>query len=262
MYIIFDIGGTKTRIAFAENTEGFEEPAVFETPKNYEEILKSFVESAKKLAAGREVKKIVGGMSRSVAGLTEEKFKSDLEKEFTKEAGCQIIIENDAAMAGLGEANFGAGRDFPIIAYITVSTGVGGARIVNGKIDEKAIGFEPGKQIIDIENGKSWEDLVSGRGILANTGENPKNITDPNFWGRLADILAVGLHNIIVEWSPDCLVVGGGMIIKDPHISLEKTEAKLKEILKVLPVPPIKIAELGDFGGLWGALSFLKKLSI
>lgn len=255
MYIIFDIGATKTRITFAENGESFEEPTIFETAKNFEESFKLFKETAKNLADSREIKKIIGGMSRMVLQEDCEKFKKDLEKEF----GCEVIVENDSAMAGLGEANFGAGKNCPIVAYLTVSTGVGGTRIVNGKIDERAIGFEPGKQIMDIETEKNLEDMISGGGILKNTGQDPKNITDQNFWDKLADILAIGLHNIIVEWSPDCVVVGGGMIIKENGIPLEKAEKRLKEILKIFPVvPPIKKAELGDFSGLWGALAYLK----
>lgn len=255
MYIIFDIGGTKMRVAYSENGDFFDEPKVVGTPKNYEEGRDVFIKLAKECANGREIKKIMGGMSRMIWEGNYERFKKDLEKEF----GCAVLVENDAALAGLGEANFGAGRGFPIVAYITVSTGVGGARIVNGKIDEKSIGFEPGKQIIDIENGKSFEDLVSGRGILASTGEDPRDIDDQKFWDHLAEVLAVGLHNIIVEWSPDCVIVGGGMITKNPHIPLEKTEQKIKEILKIFPqMPAIKVAELDDLGGLWGALSFLK----
>jgi glucokinase len=55
---------------------------------------------------------------------------------------------------GLGEAVFGAGKGREIVVYMTISTGVGGARIVGGKIDASAMGFEPGHQIIDACGGK------------------------------------------------------------------------------------------------------------
>jgi len=145
--VLFDIGATKIRMAYSLDGEIFETPKVFETPKGYEEILKTFISTAKELAGGREIKVIVGGMSRSIPGLIEEKFRDDLVETF----GVTVFIENDAAIVGLGEATWGAGRGSEIVAYITVSTGVGGAKIVNGKIDEYAVGFEPGKQIIDID---------------------------------------------------------------------------------------------------------------
>jgi glucokinase len=255
--ILFDIGATKIRMAYSVDGEIFEEPKVFETPKDYEEGLKLFIETATELAKGREIKKIAGGMSRSVPGWPNdyEKFKEDLGEKF----GSEIFIENDAAIVGLGEANWGAGRGFKIVAYITVSTGVGGVRIVDGKIDDRSIGFEPGKQIIDVDTQKTLEDMISGKALEKRTGKHPKEITDFAVWDEHAKILAVGLNNIIVEWSPDCVVLGGSMITGDPAIPLDKTEQYLKEILKFSPkLPAIKKAELGDFGGLYGALAYLK----
>jgi predicted NBD/HSP70 family sugar kinase len=256
--ILFDIGATKIRMAYSADGETFENPEVLETPKNYEAGLELFIETAKKLAKGREIKTIAGGMSRSIIDWTPEKFKNDLDKTF----GARAFIENDAAIVGLGEASWGAGRGFEIVAYITVSTGVGGARIVNGKIDERAIGFEPGKQIIDVDSGKNLEEMISGKSLKEKTGKNPKEVGDQNIWDEHARILAIGLNNIIVEWSPNCVVLGGSMITGDPSIPLDKTEKYLKEILKIFPeIPPIRKAELGDFGGLYGAIAFLKIIS-
>ena len=198
--ILFDIGATKTRMAFAESEEKFEEPKIFETNQNYEEGFRLFVETAKNLAKEREIKKIVGGMSRSVWDGDYKKLKSDLVENFKE---TEIIIENDASMAGVGEAQFGAGRGFEIVAYITVSTGVGGAKIVNGKIDEHAVGFEPGKQIMDVNSGKTLEDMISGKALQEKFGKHPKEIKDQGVWDNHAWLLAIGLNNIIMEWSPN-----------------------------------------------------------
>lgn len=252
--ILFDIGATKIRMAYSVDGEIFEEPKVFKTPASYEEGLKMFTEIAKELAKEREIKTIAGGMSRSV-WVEPERLREDLYKNF----GANIFIENDSAIVGLGEACWGAGRGFEIVAYITVSTGVGGARIVNGKIDERAIGFEPGKQIIEAESGKTLEDMISGKALEAKTGKSPKEITDEGVWNTHAWLLAVGINNIIVEWSPNVVVLGGSMITGNPSIPIEKTEEYLKDILKIFPkIPPIKKGELGDFGGLYGALAFIK----
>ena len=257
--VLFDIGATKIRMAYSADGETFENPEVFETPKSYEEILSLFVKTGKRFSNDREIKIIAGGMSRSIPNLTDEKFKKDLIEEF----GVAVFIENDAAVVGLGEAAWGAGRGFEIVAYITVSTGVGGAKIVNGKIDEHAIGFEPGKQIVDMDSSKTLEDLISGKALKEKTGKHPKEITDPAVWEEHAKILAVGLNNIIVEWSPNCVVLGGSMITGNPSISVEKTEQYLKEILKIYPeLPAIRKAELGDFGGLYGALAYLKIIKV
>lgn len=256
--ILFDIGRTKTRVAFSDNTENFEEPTIFETNHNYEEGLKKLLEVIESCAKGREVANIAGGITRALTDWETERLSEDLKNKF----GANIKIENDSAIVGLGEAVFGAGRGFSIVAYITVSTGVGGVRIIDGKIDEKAVGFEPGKQIIDMENGetKTLEDLVSGSALEQRTGKHPKEIGDQQVWDSHAKILAVGINNTIVNWSPNCVVLGGSMITGDPAIPLDKTEQYLKDIITGYPeIPAIKKGELGDLGGLWGGLAILRK---
>jgi glucokinase len=47
-----------------------------------------------------------------------------------------VLIENDAHTAGLGEYMFGAGRGSKSLIYLTVSTGIGGGVIIDGKILE------------------------------------------------------------------------------------------------------------------------------
>jgi len=51
-----------------------------------------------------------------------------------------IFIENDAHTAGLAEYMFGAGRGSRIMVYLTISTGIGGGVIIDGKIFEGASG--------------------------------------------------------------------------------------------------------------------------
>ncbi len=47
-----------------------------------------------------------------------------------------IYIENDANAAALGEYLFGAGRGCKNLVYLTISTGIGGGIILDGKIFE------------------------------------------------------------------------------------------------------------------------------
>lgn len=274
MYIFFDIGGTKMRITSFSGGESFGTPIILETPNLYEDGLTLIKKTIKDLSNGGEIQGIVGGIAgpwsdkkASLIGSPNlndwigKPFKNNLEDEFQTE----VSIENDSAMAGLGEAVYGAGKGFGIVAYITVSTGVGGARIVNGSIDERSIGFEPGHQIIDADktmitdaNGIYLGNYISGHSVEQRTGKKPKEIVDESFWDNLAKILAVGLNNTIVHWSPDVVVLGGSMM-NEVGISVEKTEKYLKEFLKIYPeIPEIKKSSLGDFGGLYGALAHLQ----
>lgn len=44
------------------------------------------------------------------------------------------FIDNDANVAGLAEAVLGAGKGYPIVYYVTISTGIGGALVVDGRL--------------------------------------------------------------------------------------------------------------------------------
>ena len=48
--------------------------------------------------------------------------------------GVPVILENDANAAGYGEWMLGAGRGTRDMIYLTISTGIGGGLIIDGKI--------------------------------------------------------------------------------------------------------------------------------
>ena len=54
---------------------------------------------------------------------------------------CPIFLQNEAALEGLGEAVLGSGKDKKLVVLITVGTGVGGVKIVNGRFDDNLLGF-------------------------------------------------------------------------------------------------------------------------
>jgi glucokinase len=57
-----------------------------------------------------------------------------LEKWLSDLLGMPAVLGNDADVAGLAEALFGAGNGFSPIFYITIGSGIGGGLIVNGEI--------------------------------------------------------------------------------------------------------------------------------
>ncbi|MEK7390536.1 MAG: ROK family protein [Patescibacteria group bacterium] len=275
MYIVFDVGGTKMRLGSSRDGETLDKAVVVKTPTSYEEGIAELKKNASALSEGEAIDALAGGLAgafsqKKLSLVSGPNLKdwvgrpicSELETFFNAPA----YVENDAALAGLGEALRGAGRGFEIVAYITVSTGIGGVRIVQGRIDAKSIGFEPGHQIIDADrtmipdaDGILWGDYISGRGLAKRTGHDPKEFKESAFWDGLAKILAYGLNNVCVFWSPDVIVLGGSMITGDPAIPVEKTREYLRSITKVYPeLPVIKISELGDSCGLHGALEYLR----
>ena len=262
--MLFDIGGTNTRVAVSKNLHALDRVAVFKTQQNFSKGLGDLAKAASKLSGGKKIKWVVGG----VAGVLDDKktklvgarnlpewVKKPLKKEVGRLFKVPVYLENDAVLAGLGEAHYGAGKDAEILAYLTISTGVGGARIVDGKIDRKTFGFEPGKQII--HQGKTLEWFISGRDVERRFGKKAENIIDRATKEELARYLAQGLNNIIVLWSPNAIVIGGSVV---NIIPLDSVRRHLKKILKPFPkLPLLARARLGDTGGLWGALELLKQ---
>ncbi len=277
MYILFDIGGTKMRVSGSMDLKSFSEPVIAATPVDYKDGIRLFKDIVKEVSNGEKIDAISGGIagpfSKSKSSLVGspnlgdwigKPLKEDIENEF----GVHVYIENDSAIVALGEAVNGAGAGHRIVAYITVSTGVGGARIVDGKIDEKSVGFEPGHQVIDADKSMCSDcdniylgNYISGKGIKNRFNLDPVEIKDEKFWNEeLPKYLAYGLNNTIVHWSPDVVVLGGSMITGNPSISVEGTKKYLNNILKIFPnMPEIKMATLGDIGGVHGAMIYAKQ---
>jgi predicted NBD/HSP70 family sugar kinase len=271
MYIVADIGGTKTRIAKSADLEGIDEPIVIETPKHYDEGVATVIQIVKEMSHGEKL----DAFALDIAGLISPDGEipvaaphlpdlkgRPLGRELSAALSTRVHVLNDTAQVGLGEAMYGAGKGAHIVVYVTVSTGVNGVRIVDGKIDPAAYGFEIGGQYLMIATApKTLEDLVSGRAIQEKYEINPKLIEkDSPVWEELARLFAFGLHNTILHWSPDRVVLGGSMF-NDIGISVDRVRFHVGEIMRKFPqVPEIVHSQLGDLGGLWGGIARLKQL--
>lgn len=279
MYILFDIGGTKMRIAVSDGGRHLGQHKITPTPTDFKEGIETFAATVSELTQGATIQGAAGG----VAGMY-DKEKGELlralhlhgwehkplKESIEKVLGASVFIENDSALAGLGEALYGAGRGHRIVAYFTVSTGVGGVRIVDSRIDASVLGFEPGHHIIDFEGAVSpdvnplgtLEDFISGSAFKRRFRVEPTESEEKAVWEELAEQLAVGLFNSVMFWSPEVIVLGGSMIVGHPAIDVYTTTLYLKKLLETFPYTPlVKKAELGDLGGLYGALTCLKSLN-
>lgn len=275
MYLLFDIGATKMRIAASRDLKTFGVPEVLETPQSFNRGITVFKNAARKLANGELIHAAAGGVvgpfNKERTGLMGSSNLPlwngrPLKKELERVVKKPLFLENDTALVGLGEAMHGAGKGARIVAYITVSTGVNGVRVVNGKIDENSLGFEIGHQIIDVD--KSYcpdcrsgtlEAYIGGRATERRLGKRPYDIHEKHFWDGYAHLLAAGVNNAIVFWSPEAVVVGGSMM-KKVGIPLPRTLSYLRGMLKIYAsLPKLRKARLGDTGGLWGALELLRQ---
>ncbi len=196
--------------------------------------------------------------------------------------GAGVHGDNDANACALGEAMFGAGRGHRHVVYVTISTGIGGGVVLDGRIYRGARGTsaEFGHQEIVPQGGPSCdcggtgclEALASGRGITRLGykwyGEHlsPEVLADlaragdyivPQAWEEAALYLGLGLSNIINLFDPDVMVLGGGVGVGAADLLLEPIRAVVEErsMPRLRRRTPIVVAELGTDVGLVGAAS-------
>lgn len=97
-------------------------------------------------------------------------FDKDLAKDIKNATGIEVFLENDANSAAYGEFVKGAGKESRDIFYVLLSSGVGGALILGGKLWRGNAGFagEFGHLAINSE-GMRIDEMASEAGILRRT---------------------------------------------------------------------------------------------
>jgi glucokinase len=146
--------------------------------------------------------------------------------------GLPVSIANDADLAAVGEAWFGAGAASAAVAYLTISTGIGAGVVNGGQVLRGARSLaEVGHVVIDW---RAWrdgapstvEELGSGSGIArlaraaglgpvsseqvqaaAATGE-PRAVA---LWQQAIAACAAGVSTLVMSFYPSTVVIGGGM---------------------------------------------------
>lgn len=268
MRVLFDIGGTNTRVGISETGQRIDSKVVFPTPESFEDGIREIKAHVFELTTDRNASLVVGGIAGpldreksriikpgNLPGWRDKPLRLSLEHLFNAVS----ILENDTTLVGLGESTFGAGRGHEIVAYMNFGSGYGATRIVGGKPDVAASGFEPAFQIASYRDRVEFlpSDYIryhlSGARFKNKYGSNPEQITDNKTWEKIERWMAVGIHNTLVFWSPHCVVLGGSVL---KGARLDRVLRHLDELDNpFLERPVFKEAELGDFGGLYGALS-------
>lgn len=267
MLLLFDIGATKTRLALSKDCRTYAKPLIFETDHTAGGQAE-LATMARQLVGNQPIELVVGGIAGTVdrakgillnAPNLPDWGKVDLASLFRTAFKAPLILENDTAVVGLGEATHGAGKSHGIVVYITISTGVNGVRLVDGKIDRSTYGFEIGRQIVDQAGDHlvTLEDMIGGHSLQQRYGRLPKSIDDPAVWRTETKHLARALYNLILEWSPSQIVLGGSMM---RDIPLDWVRAEMKLLPPVfVSLPELVLGELGAEGGMYGAMELARQ---
>lgn len=265
--LVFDIGGTNLRVARCTEDE-ITDVRIEDTPDEPRAAAERVSALAHEVAGGAPVSSIAGGVAGVISPDGVIVFSPNLSQWNDFDLGgylraqvCEhVVIRNDGDLGGLGEAVFGAGREHDIVVYLSVGTGVGGGRIVNKRIDVYAHGFEPGHQVLDYRSRARLEDLVSGHAVEAAYGAKPKTLPQ-SVWDELTPVLAAGVYNTVLHWSPDVVILGGSMMNPKAGFNVEHVAQAVEEYRKVLPaIPDFAQAELGDSVVLYGAAAMERKV--
>jgi glucokinase len=201
-------------------------------------------------------------------------------------------IDNDANAAALGEYKFGAGKNKKNMVYITVSTGIGGGVIVDGRLMRGANGnaAELGHLTLNI-NGPAcpcgangcFEMYASGTAIARRTREaiqagtqsqilnlagsiediTPHHILEAlekndalaqKIWNETTEYLGRGLAVVINTFNPELIVVGGGVTAAGDLLFKPVREKALRYAFpRLAAVCSIVPAGLGSNVGVVGA---------
>lgn len=209
--------------------------------------------------------------NQNIPGYTGIRYKDTLEDLFH----VPVAVENDVNAAALGEAVYGAGRDYEQFLMLTYGTGVGGAVIENKKVfhgsSYSASEFGAiithsdvrlrGDDFFDgcyekyasttglVQMMKEYRpELDTGRKIFEHLGEQ----TVMQIIDRWVDEIMLGLSTLTHIYNPACIILGGG-IMAQPLILQKITEKKSRFIMPSFAHVHITAAALGNSAGVLGA---------
>lgn len=208
----------------------------------------------------------------------------------------KCFLVNDANAAALGEMSFGAGRGARNFIYVTLSTGIGGGIVVDGRVYSGSTGIagEIGHMTIDDDgplcncgNKGCWEALASGRAlekkarryieeganttILACAGGELEKVTArviqvaaeqgddlaQKLIARTGYYIGVGLANLINIFNPELIIIGGGLSnMGDMLLKPALKEAAGRVYKASWQAVRFARAELGADSGVLGAAVF------
>jgi glucokinase len=136
-------------------------------------------------------------------------------------SGAPVRMDNDANVGALGEARFGAGRGFTPLFYMTLSTGIGGGIVEEGRVwrGTDSYGGEIGHITIRPDGPVCLcgargclERLCCGLWLARDYGRPAIELMkDPEFTRRYVVDLAQGLKAAIMLLNPARIVIGGGI---------------------------------------------------
>jgi predicted NBD/HSP70 family sugar kinase len=260
MTLAIDIGGTKTLVEQYDDKNELIYTNKFPTPPDYPEFLVKLKDCLRQLEIDSGAICVIAlpakidrqtHIAESFGNLNWENI--DIVNDLSSVLSCEIIIENDTKLAAIHAAD--SVRDkYSHVLYVTISTGIGTALVIDGVLDDGVIESELGHMYLEHEGEMvMWERFASGSAILNKYGKLAKDITSEADWSCIAHNIALGIHIAIAAYAPECIMLGGGVSehfdkFNVPLLStLEKMRNPMLESPVIMQTPsPEKAVILGE----------------
>jgi glucokinase len=283
-----DVGGTQMRAALV-NPEGrvllrrtVLTPSETDVPASLLDLIATVAATRTYGAASHAVVGLPGAVDYEAGRLLwaphlPERWPEQLSRqELSAHLGMPAYVANDADLAAVGEAAFGAGAGAPDVAYLTISTGIGAGVVHHGRLASGRCSLgEVGHTVIDW---RAWrqgspctlEELGSGSGLARLAREAGLGTLDARdvqaaamrgeeralaIWRGAIAACAVGVSNLVMSFYPSRVVVGGGLG-RDPeffdplrNLVMSRPEHHPSDL-------SIVTSALGDDAGLAGAVAW------
>jgi len=296
--IAVDLGGTNVRVALVSETGEIIKKVVSKTKtegRSQLVIADDITEKIRQLTTTQERNEI-SGIGISSAGPIDLRkgilfnppnisFPSvPLVQPIQESLGLPVYLINDCRAGVLGETSFGAGKGCENVVYITISTGIGGGAVINGKLllGRDGNASEIGHFCVDTRYGircgcgnyGHWEGYASGKNIPhffrrwceleahtdvsfdCTTSESifaaAKN-SDPlalRFIEALGKINGRGISNVLVAYNPEIIILDGAVVQHNQNYIVPYLK---KNIEHYLTVPETRVSTLEGLAPLLGA---------
>lgn len=198
--------------------------------------------------------------------------------QFLSEHQLPVKVLNDAQAALMAEAQFGSAKSAENIVMLTLGTGVGGGVMINGELYQGSIQRAGHLGHITVHSDGapditgvpgSLEDAIGDSTVEKRSHgrfQSTKQLVDAHkdgdyfasyVWLKSVRDLSVGISSLINAFSPDMVVLGGGITQADDHLF-----DPLKQFLDQYEwrpggqKTPIKKATFGPVSGAIGAAAF------
>lgn len=183
---------------------------------------------------------------------------ADLAGPFRRAFSVPVGFDTDVNGAALGEWRWGAAQGLDTFIYLTIGTGIGGGGLAARRLLHGLVHPEMGHIRLPHDttrdpfpglcpfHGDCFEGLASGPALEKRWGARAETFApDHPAWALEAHYIALALHNYICTLSPQCVILGGGVMGQQQMFPLVR--AGVRDLLNGYVQSPAVLDHLDDY---------------